>query len=128
VNTVNLIGQLTADPKLRRLPNKGQSVCEMRIAVSNGNGREDTNTLFIDVATYGPQAEACAKYLSKGRKVAVEGRLVYREWETDGQRRSKHSVTGRVEFLGGQRKDTANANGGDPEAVPAGVGAPDDEF
>ena len=56
--------------------------------------------LTVDVSTFDKQAEACARYLAKGRQVAVDGRLVYREWETeDGTKRSKHSVIGRVELL-----------------------------
>jgi single-strand DNA-binding protein len=59
---------------------------------------------FIDVATFGGGAEACAAYLVRGRQVAVTGRLVYREWEAeDGSKRSKHQVIGRVAFGG---KDT----------------------
>jgi hypothetical protein len=54
----------------------------------------------------GDGAHACAEYLSKGRTVAVTGRLVYREWEKDGVKRSKHQVVGRVTFGG---RDTADA-------------------
>jgi single-strand DNA-binding protein len=55
--------------------------------------------MFIDVATFGAQADACAKYLAKGRAVAAIGRLVYREWEADdGTRRSRHHIIGRVQF------------------------------
>jgi single-strand DNA-binding protein len=79
------------------LPN-GQSVCDLRLAV---NDQKDQPALFVDVATFGKSADACAECLSKGRQVAVTGRLVYHEWETkDGNRRSKHSVVGRVSFGG----------------------------
>ena len=56
--------------------------------------------MFIDVATFGAQADACAKYLTKGRAVAVTGRLVYREWDDNGTRRSRHHIIGRVQFGG----------------------------
>ena len=56
--------------------------------------------MFIDVATFGAQADACAKYLTKGRAVAVTGRLVYREWDDNGTRRSRHHIVGRVQFGG----------------------------
>jgi single-strand DNA-binding protein len=100
VNTVTLVGQLTADPELRSLPD-GKSVCDLRLAV---NDQRDQPPMFIDVATFGGGAEACAAYLVRGRQVAVTGRLVYREWEAeDGSKRSKHQVIGRVAFGG---KDT----------------------
>lgn len=131
MNTVNLIGRLTRDPEQRSLPS-GQAVCELRIAVDNGKTREgeDRDATFVDVSTFGAQAEACAKYLAKGRQVAVEGRLVYREWQAeDGSKRSKHSVIGRVEFLS---KPQAQANGSEPagEAKPvsAGVGGGDEDI
>lgn len=96
---INLIGRLTKDPELRTVGDDQRAVCELRIAVSDGGS--DRPTLYIDVSTFDRQAEACAKHLAKGRQVAVAGRLAYREWQTEsGARRSKHSVIGRVEFLG----------------------------
>ena len=125
MNSVSLIGRLTRDPELRSLEG-GQAVCEMRIAVDNGASRdgEDRDPTFVDVSTFGPQAEACSKYLEKGRQVGVEGRLVYREWKAeDGSARSKHSVIGRVEFLA-----KAGSNGSGPTQPPAAVGAADDDI
>lgn len=99
MNSVALVGRLTRDPELRRSEGEERrSVCELRLAVSNG---DEKAPMYIDVATFGRQAEACARYLARGREVAVEGRLVHREWKAqDGSKRSKHSVTGRVQFLG----------------------------
>jgi single-strand DNA-binding protein len=103
LNSVTLVGQLTADPELRSLPD-GRSVCDLRLAV---NDQRD-QPLFIDIATFGPGAEACAEYLSKGRSVGVTGRLVLREWKgKDGSKRSKHSVIGRVSF-GGTAESAGN--------------------
>jgi single-strand DNA-binding protein len=97
LNVVCLVGQLTADPELRELPD-GRSVCDLRLAV---NDQREQPPLFVDVATFGPAAEACAKHLAKGRAVAVTGRLVYQEWQAkDGSKRSKHHVIGRVTFGG----------------------------
>jgi single-strand DNA-binding protein len=97
MNNLNLTGRLTKDPELRSLPD-GRAVCELRIA-SDAPG--DNGALYIDIATFDKQAQACAQYLSKGREIAFSGRLIYREWKTDdGTRRSKHSAIGRVEFLG----------------------------
>jgi len=107
VNTVTLVGQLTGDPVLRQLPD-GRSVCDLRLAV---NHQRDQPPLFIDVATFGPGADACAEYLAKGRAVAVTGRLVYHEWQADdGSKRSKHQVVGRVTF-GGKDADDQLARG-----------------
>jgi single-strand DNA-binding protein len=91
LNSITLVGQLTTDPELRQLPD-GRSVCDLRLAV---NDRRDQPPTFVDVAVFGDEADACAKYLSKGRQVGVVGRLVYSEWEKDGAKRSKHSVIGR---------------------------------
>ena len=96
VNSVTLVGQLTVDPVLRSMPN-GTTVCDLRLAV---NDQRDQPPTYIDVATFGKGADACAEYLSKGRQVAVTGRLVYQEWEKDGGKRSKHQVIGRVSFGG----------------------------
>ena len=92
---ITLVGNLTADPILKEL-NDDRKVCQLRLAV---NDQRD-QPMFIDVATFGAQADACAKYLAKGRAVAVTGRLVYREWDDNGTRRSRHHIVGRVQFGG----------------------------
>jgi single-strand DNA-binding protein len=125
MNRVSLIGRLTRDPELRSIDSQdGRSVCDLRIAVDNGPNREAT---FIDVATFDRQAEACAQYLARGRQVAVDGRLVFREWDADdGSKRSRHSVIGRIEFLG-----SAGSNGlsqAETKAPPPAVGAADDSI
>jgi single-strand DNA-binding protein len=108
VNSVTLVGHLTADPVLRELAD-GRAVCDMRIAV---NDQREQPPLFIDVATFGAGAKACAAYLAKGRQIAVTGRLVHREWQAgDGTRRSKHSVIGRVSF-GSRPDDGSDAGSG----------------
>ncbi|HTZ64331.1 MAG TPA: single-stranded DNA-binding protein [Solirubrobacteraceae bacterium] len=104
VNSVTLVGHLTRDPVLRSLPDR-PSVCELRLAVNDSNDRDNQSPLFIDVATFGKGAEACAKHLAKGRQIAVTGRLRYSMWQTeDGAKRSKHSVVGRVTF--GQQNES----------------------
>jgi single-strand DNA-binding protein len=113
INSVTLVGQLTAEPLLRQLPD-GRSVCDLRLAV---NDQRD-QPMFIDVATFGPGAENCAEHLSKGRQVGVVGRLSYREWEgKDGKKRSKHEVVGRASFGGrdsdGDQVAAAEGRGGD---------------
>src|SRR4051794_41898790 len=92
----------------------GRPVCELRIA-SDSPG--DNSPLYLDVATFDKQAQACAQYLAKGREVAFSGRLILREWKADdGSKRSKHSAIGRVEFIGG-RPNGSNANGEQAQAA-----------
>ncbi|HET7054188.1 MAG TPA: single-stranded DNA-binding protein [Solirubrobacterales bacterium] len=95
MNSVNLVGRLTKDPELSE---RGETkVCDLRIAV---NGQGDLPAVFIDVAAFKGQADACATYLSKGSQIAVSGSLRYSQWEKDGSKRSKHSVLAReVRFL-----------------------------
>jgi single-strand DNA-binding protein len=92
---ITSVGNLTANPVLKQL-NDDREVCQLRLAV---NDQKD-QPMFIDVTTFGAQADACAKYLAKGRAVAVTGRLVYREWDDNGTRRSRHHIVGRILFGG----------------------------
>ena len=131
MNHVSMIGRLTRDPELKKLGDSDRDVCELRLAVDNGKSREgeDRDATFIDVSTFDRQAEACAEHLSKGRQVAVEGRLVYREWQAeDGSKRSKHQVIGRVEFLGSSPSSNGQGQQRRPHAAPAAVGAADEDI
>jgi single-strand DNA-binding protein len=132
INSVNLTGNLTRDPELRSTPG-GTSVCKMRIAV-NGR-RKDGQTgewvdkpNYFDVTVWGSRGESCAKYLSKGRPVAIHGRLDWREWETKegGKRQSVEVVGETVQFLYVKDGDgeTASATDSQEESGQlAGVGA-----
>jgi single-strand DNA-binding protein len=118
MNRLTLVGRLTRDPELRALPS-GTSVCNMRLAV---DGHRDDDTVFIDIATFGAQADACARYLTQGRQVSFDGRLAYHQWTAeDGTARSKHSAIGHVGFLAGQARPSEDVPA-DPDA-----GRPDDE-
>ncbi len=105
INHVILMGNLTRDPELRKIPS-GTAVADIGLAVSDQykdkEGKTVERPLFIEVVTWGRQAETCAEYLRKGRPVAVEGRLQLDQWETDqGEKRSKLRVRAhRVQFLG----------------------------
>lgn len=114
MNTVTLIGNLTKDPEMRG--NGETKVCAMRLAESDSN--RDGTPLYIDVAAFGRQAETCKRYLSKGRSVAVTGRLRFREWDADGGgKRSAHSIAAdRVQFLSGSRDQRSER-----EELPAGL-------
>lgn len=114
-NQVILMGNLTRDPELRTIPS-GQSVCSFSLALnrsfkgSDGNWQEATD--YIDVVAWGPLGERVAQYLSKGRPCLVNGRLQSRQWEQDGQKRSKVEVVAQdVTFLGG-RDGGDNGGGG----------------
>ena len=111
INTVVEIGGLTKEPELRALADGG-NVCKLRMAVDGmGPGGE---TGYVDVDVFGKQADACAEFLSKGREVAVKGRLAWRQWETaDGsQRQGHHIVADSVQFLGGGNGGSASEDEG----------------
>jgi len=107
VNVVVVTGNLTRDPELRHTGG-GMAICELRVAVNSS--RKDGQTgqwvdkpNYFDVKVWGAQGENCANYLSKGRPVAVEGRLDWSEWEAkdgSGKRQKVEIVANRVQFLG----------------------------
>jgi single-strand DNA-binding protein len=118
INRVILTGNLTRDPELRNLPS-GTAVCSLRLAVNtrrkdNASGEWVDKANFFDITVWGPQGENCAQYLAKGRPVAVDGRLEYREWqdkETGANRNAVQIIADSVQFLGG-REEGGNGNGG----------------
>jgi len=97
INKITCTGRLTKDPELRSVSDE-MKVCQLRLAVDEmGRGRE---VGYVNVAVFGKAGEAAKQYLSKGWLVAVDGRLEYREWETEGgEKRHDYSVVGNVEFL-----------------------------
>ena len=98
LNKVFLLGNLTRDPELRQTAN-GASVCSFSIAVNEGFG-DKKKVNFFNVQAWQKTAEACAKYLAKGRPVLVEGRLQNRSYEKDGQKRTiTEIVAENVQFL-----------------------------
>jgi single-strand DNA-binding protein len=111
-------GRLTRDPELRALPS-GTSVCEMRLAV-NGMGRSG-EVGYIDVSAYGANGEACNRYLTKGSKVGVDGRIEYGEWEADGggKRHSYSVVANTVEFLTPRSEEESEEPADEREQVAA---------
>jgi single-strand DNA-binding protein len=107
VNSVQLTGRLTADFELRG-SNGGTQVGGLRLAVQRPRGKdgEDRGADYVDVTVFGNQAEICAKYLAKGRKVAVDGHLHHSEWDGENGHRQKLEVVARnVEFLDARRPD-----------------------
>ncbi len=123
MNVVTLIGNLATEVELREVgPDK--KVASFLLAVDRG-GR-DGGADFVNVAAWDRQAELCAEYLGKGRRVAVDGRLRSRSWEAEGRRRSAIEVVARrIEFLGGgPRHDEEEGAGADviPFEAPAAAG------
>ena len=124
VNRVVVVGNLTRDPELRHTPS-GTAVCSLRIAVNSR--RKDQSGQWIDkpnyfnVSVFGQQGENCAQYLAKGRPVAVDGRLEWREWESDaGKREAVEIVADSVQFLGG--REGGGESGGGSYLPPQGGG------
>ena len=104
INRVLISGNLTRDPELRATAG-GTQVLSFGVAVNDRRKNPQTGEWedypnFVDCTMFGNRAEAVARYLSKGSKVAVEGKLRYSSWERDGQRRSKLEViVDELEFL-----------------------------
>ena len=106
-NKVILAGHLTQDPECRTTAT-GTAVTRFRLAVNtvSGQGQARKATVcYVDVTTFGHQAETVAVYLSTGSPVMLEGRLDWQTWVTrDGQPRGKHAVIAeRVNFLSPRR-------------------------
>jgi single-strand DNA-binding protein len=106
INRVVLTGNLTADPELRPTPS-GTPVARLRLAVntrrrSSAAGAWEEKPNYFDVTVWGAQAENCGLYLSKGRPVAIDGRLEWREYEArDGSKRQAVEIIAEsVQFLG----------------------------
>jgi single-strand DNA-binding protein len=123
INRVVLVGNLTRDPELRHTPS-GTAVCSLRLAVNtrrkDESGQWTDKPNYFDITVWGQQGENCAQYLAKGRPVAIDGRLEWREWEAqDGNKRQAVEVVAdSVQFLG-SRSDGEGA----PAYVPAGAAA-----
>jgi single-strand DNA-binding protein len=117
INRVVLTGNLTADPELRSLPS-GMSVCKLRVACNTrrkgAGGEWEDKPNYFDVTVWGAQGENCARYLSKGRGVAVDGRLEWREWQdkdTGKNRQSIDIIADSVQFLSSPDGGQGGGNG-----------------
>jgi single-strand DNA-binding protein len=113
MNIVTLIGNLASDVDLREIgPEK--KVASFLLAVDRAS--KEGGADFVNVCAWDRQAELCAEYLAKGRRVAVDGWLKSRSWEEEGKRRTAIEVVARrVEFLGGPRSHDEDARG---EVIP----------
>jgi single-strand DNA-binding protein len=125
INRVVLVGNLTRDPEMKHLPS-GTALCSLRIAVNtrrkDESGQWTDKPNYFDVSVWGAQGESCAQYLAKGRPVAIDGRLEWREWEASdgsGKRQAVEIVADNVQFLGS--RGDGDGGGGGGSFVPAGA-------
>jgi single-strand DNA-binding protein len=115
INRVVLVGRLTSDPELRALPS-GLAVCSLRVACNttrkNAEGDYTEKPNFFSVSVFGLAGESVHRYMSRGRRVAIDGRLEWREWETaeGAKRQTVEIVAESVQFLDG-RGDNNDSNG-----------------
>lgn len=150
INRVVLVGRLTKETELRSLPS-GSSVCNLRVACNSARrdteGEYHDKPNYFDVSVYGAAAESVSRYTHKGSRIAIDGRLDWRQWETsDQQKRQTVSVVAdTVMFLdgAGERPGTDRSRDDEPsggfgaeetsegsagELVGVGVGAEDDDL
>ena len=149
INRVILTGNLTKDPDLRAAGDF--QVCALRLAVNSRKKNRETGQWeekpnYFDVKVFGAQGENCHRFLSKGRPVAVDGRLEWREFtdQAGNQRQAIEIIADAVQFLGGREEGSGGGGGftprtdvpvntadfssppAQPAAVPAGAPADDD--
>lgn len=101
------LGNLTKDPELKEIKS-GKSVCTFSIAINN---KVNNSVTYIDVETWNKSAQNCSRFLSKGRKVLIEGRLQLNTWQSQsGESRTKlFCVADLVTFLDKSENQESNA-------------------
>ena len=136
INRVVMSGNLTKDPELRQLAG-GNSVCKLRIAVNTRKKDRDSDQWsdqpnYFDVTVWGAQGENVAKYLQKARRLLIDGRLEWREWQAqDGtNRQAVEIIAENTQFIGGRDggrrrrwRRAPPASSRPPAARPAAVGS-----
>ena len=128
INRVIISGNLTRDPDLRSTAS-GMAVLSLGVAVNDRRRNQQTGEWedypnFVDCTMFGTRAESLARFLSKGTKVTIEGKLRWSQWERDGQKRSKlEVVVDDLEFMssrnGGQQGGYNNGGYGNQSSAPA---------
>ena len=114
MNKVCLVGNLTRDPELSTIPS-GKSVCKFGIAVNrafaSASGEKEVD--FFNITAWDKKGETCAKYLKKGNKVGVSGRIQIRQYEADGVKKTAVDIIADdVEFLTPKNGGENNYDGG----------------
>lgn len=126
INRVIISGNLTRDPELRSTAS-GMPVLGFGVAVNDRRKNQQTGEWedypnFIDCTMFGTRAESLSRYLAKGTKVSIEGKLRWSQWERDGQKRSKIEViVDELEFMSSRNSDSnaGGSNYGGTYAAPA---------
>ena len=127
INRVVISGHLTRDCELRSTAS-GMSVLKMGIAVNDrrknpSSGEWEDVPNFFDVTVFGSRGESLANFLSKGSKVAIEGKLRWSSWETpEGDKRSK------VEIIADDIEFMSSRDGGDTSSRPSNKPADSDDI
>ena len=122
INKVLITGNLTRDPELRAAAS-GTPVLSLGIAVNdrrknNQTGQWEDYPNFFDCTMFGTRAESVSRYLFKGSKVTIEGKLHWSQWESDGQKRSKVSViVDNIEFMSARQEQPVQQTYQQPAAV-----------
>lgn len=115
LNSVNIMGNLTRDPEVKYTAS-GKAVCNLSIANNRiyvKNGEKVSEVSYFDVEVWGVIAENCAKYLSKGNGIIVEGRLRQDRWEKDGKTQSRVKIAANnIHFLPKKREDATEQQAG----------------
>jgi len=124
INRVVISGNLTRDPELRATAS-GMSVLKLGIAVNDRRKNQQTGEWedvpnFFDVTVFGARGESLSRFLSKGSKVAIEGKLRWRQWETpEGDKRSAvEIIADDIEFMS-SRSDSGSGSGGGGYSAPS---------
>jgi single-strand DNA-binding protein len=112
LNKAIVYGNLTRDPEMKALPS-GQNVTSMSIATNrtwnDKDGKKQEETEYHNVTVFGKTAENCAKYLTKGSGVYVEGRLQTRSWEKDGAKQYRTEIVAETVQFGTKREGSSQA-------------------
>lgn len=104
INRVNISGNLTRDPELRAT-HGGTSILTFSVAVNDRRKNQQTGEWedypnYVDCVLFGSRADSLQRYIAKGSKVCIEGKLRWSQWERDGQKRSKLEViVDEIEFM-----------------------------
>lgn len=120
INRVNISGNLTRDPEMRATQG-GSQVLGFGVAVNDRRKNPQTGEWedvpnFVDCTVFGNRAEALSRILTKGMKVAIEGKLRWSQWEKDGQKRSKLEViVDEIEFMSARGSDGQRAQQSAPQ-------------
>lgn len=120
LNRAQIIGNLTRDPETRTTTTS-QSVCNFSVATSfawtDAQGQKQERTEYHPIVAWGKLADICSQYLTKGRKVYIEGRLQTREWDgTDGQKRQRTEIVAENMIM--LDRGSASPVGSNPSAGP----------